>query len=79
MTGDGPVVRRLLEADVLRRPVLRAAIDAAGFPPGSSGIDVGCGIGLQTVLIAEALGLARAAASPASTSTRRCSVMRLGW
>ena len=56
MSDGSSVIRRLLEADALRRPVLRAAINAAGLPRGSAGIDVGCGIGLQARLLAEAVG-----------------------
>ncbi|RJQ29303.1 MAG: methyltransferase domain-containing protein [Peptococcaceae bacterium] len=40
----------------LRKPVLRSTIQALPFPPGSRGLDTGCGIGLQTLLLAEALG-----------------------
>ena len=40
----------------LREPVLRSAIQALQFPSGSRGLDAGCGIGLQTLLLAEAMG-----------------------
>jgi len=40
----------------LREPVLRSAIQALQFPSGSRGLDAGCGIGLQTLLLAEAVG-----------------------
>jgi demethylmenaquinone methyltransferase/2-methoxy-6-polyprenyl-1,4-benzoquinol methylase len=40
----------------LREPILRAAIRALQFPAGSRGLDAGCGIGLQTLLLAEAVG-----------------------
>ncbi len=40
----------------LREPVLHAAIQALQLPPGSRGLDAGCGIGLQTMQLAEAVG-----------------------
>jgi demethylmenaquinone methyltransferase/2-methoxy-6-polyprenyl-1,4-benzoquinol methylase len=40
----------------LREPVLRSAIQALQFPSGSRGLDAGCGIGLQTLLLAESVG-----------------------
>lgn len=42
----------------LREPVIRAMIHALQFPAGSRGLDAGCGIGLQAVLLAEAVGTA---------------------
>jgi demethylmenaquinone methyltransferase/2-methoxy-6-polyprenyl-1,4-benzoquinol methylase len=46
----------LLEANPLREPVLRTAIQALNLPHGSQGLDVGCGIGLQAMLLADAIG-----------------------
>ena len=40
----------------LREPVFRSAIQALGFPLGSRGLDAGCGIGLQALLLAETVG-----------------------
>jgi ubiquinone/menaquinone biosynthesis C-methylase UbiE len=40
----------------LREPVLRSAIQALQLPSGSQGLDAGCGIGLQALLLAEAVG-----------------------
>lgn len=40
----------------LREPVFRSALEALELPPGSRGLDAGCGVGLQTVLLAEYLG-----------------------
>jgi demethylmenaquinone methyltransferase/2-methoxy-6-polyprenyl-1,4-benzoquinol methylase len=55
MTDDrDAVVRNLEQANPLREPVLRAAIAALGLPGGSRGLDIGCGIGLQALLLAEA-------------------------
>lgn len=39
----------------LRRPVVHSAIQALQFPVGSRGLDVGCGIGSHTLLLAEAV------------------------
>jgi ubiquinone/menaquinone biosynthesis C-methylase UbiE len=40
----------------LREPVFRSAIQALQLPSGSRGLDAGCGPGLQTLLLAEAVG-----------------------
>jgi ubiquinone/menaquinone biosynthesis C-methylase UbiE len=40
----------------LRDHVLRSAIQALQLPPGSRGLDAGCGIGLQALLLAETVG-----------------------
>jgi len=47
----------LLVANPLRESTLRAAIETLQLPPGSRGLDAGCGIGLQCLLLAEAVGL----------------------
>jgi len=49
-------VQRLLEAEPLREPVLRSLIRSLQLPRGSRGLDAGCGIGLQTLLLTEAVG-----------------------
>jgi demethylmenaquinone methyltransferase/2-methoxy-6-polyprenyl-1,4-benzoquinol methylase len=49
-------IRKLVESVPLREPVLRSAVRAQHLPPGSQGLDVGCGVGFQTRLLAEALG-----------------------
>lgn len=58
MSGnDGRVyAERLLVTDVLMAPVNRAAIAALELPAGSRGLDAGCGIGLQAILLAQGLG-----------------------
>lgn len=56
MTDPIPIIQRLLEANPLREPVLRSAIRSLNLPPGSRGLDLGCGIGLQALLLAEAVG-----------------------
>lgn len=48
------VIRNLEEANPLREPTLRTIIASLNFAPGSVGLDIGCGIGLQTLLLAEA-------------------------
>jgi len=47
----------LLVANPLRESTLRAEIEALQLPSGSHGLDAGCGIGLQCLLLAEAVGL----------------------
>jgi ubiquinone/menaquinone biosynthesis C-methylase UbiE len=49
-------IQSLLDAQPLRESALRSAIQALRLSPGSHGVDVGCGIGLQTLLLAEAVG-----------------------
>jgi demethylmenaquinone methyltransferase/2-methoxy-6-polyprenyl-1,4-benzoquinol methylase len=49
-------IQSLLVANPLREPALRSAIRALNLPLGSRGFDAGCGIGLQALLLAEAVG-----------------------
>jgi demethylmenaquinone methyltransferase/2-methoxy-6-polyprenyl-1,4-benzoquinol methylase len=49
-------IQRLLEANPLREPLLRTVIESLKLPRGSKGLDAGCGIGLQSLLFAEAIG-----------------------
>ena len=49
-------VQRLLEANPLRKPLLWSIIQSLQLPSGSKGLDAGCGIGLQTLLFAKAVG-----------------------
>lgn len=49
-------IQSLTVTNPLREPTLRAAIQALGLPPGSRGLDAGCGIGLPALLLAEAVG-----------------------
>ncbi len=58
MTGVDATIQNLLQANPLREPVLRQAIQDLHLPPGSRGLDAGCGIGLQELLLAEAVGSA---------------------
>jgi ubiquinone/menaquinone biosynthesis C-methylase UbiE len=50
------VARELDVSYPLREPVIRAVIQALQLPAGSRGLDAGCGIGLQAMLLAEASG-----------------------
>ena len=49
-------IQRLIETDPLRGPLLRTVIQSLQLPQGSRGLDAGCGIGLQCLLLLEALG-----------------------
>ncbi|MBN2026948.1 MAG: methyltransferase domain-containing protein [Actinobacteria bacterium] len=47
---------KLYESDPIRRPYILEAIEFLQLPEGSRGLDAGCGIGLQTMLLADAVG-----------------------
>lgn len=49
-------VRRLSVSNPLIEPIARSAIGALRLPLASHGLDAGCGIGLQALLLAEAVG-----------------------
>jgi demethylmenaquinone methyltransferase/2-methoxy-6-polyprenyl-1,4-benzoquinol methylase len=49
-------LHQLLTTAELREHALRAAIEWLRFPEGSSGLDVGCGAGLQCMMLASAIG-----------------------
>jgi ubiquinone/menaquinone biosynthesis C-methylase UbiE len=55
MTETDTYIKRLTETNPLREPILRAVIQALKLPAGSRGLDAGCGIGLQALLLAEAV------------------------
>ncbi|RKX25239.1 MAG: hypothetical protein DRP45_06435, partial [Candidatus Zixiibacteriota bacterium] len=48
--------RSLYLSNLLREPAIAAATDSLRLPAGSRGLDVGCGIGLHTALLAKAVG-----------------------
>ncbi len=48
------MIQSLEQANPLREPTLRSIITALNLAPGSYGLDIGCGIGQQTLLLAEA-------------------------
>lgn len=56
MTDTELYIQRLLVTNPLREPFLRSIIQSLGLPPGSRGLDAGCGIGYQAVLLAETVG-----------------------
>ncbi len=51
-----PYAQMLSVTSPLREPVLCSAIQALNLPPGSHGLDAGCGLGFQTILLAKAIG-----------------------
>lgn len=56
MADAGIYIQRALEADALREPVLRSVIWSLQLSARSRGLDAGCGIGLQALSLAEAVG-----------------------
>lgn len=56
MTAIDDYVQISYDSNLLREPVLRSAIQDLQLPKGSRGLDAGCGIGLQALLLAEAVG-----------------------
>ena len=57
MTDANPIIQNLLQANPLREPALRSIIESLQLPRGSHGLDAGCGIGLQALLLADAIGV----------------------
>jgi len=57
-TDTDSYLQSLMVTNPLQEPVMRRAIHALNLPPGSQGLDVGCGIGLQAIMLAEAVGAA---------------------
>lgn len=56
MIDTNAYIQRLSEANPLRETLLRSIIQSLQLPLGSKGLDAGCGIGLQALLFAEAIG-----------------------
>lgn len=56
MTSTSTYIRSLRTANPLREPLLRSVIQSLHLHPGSRGLDAGCGIGLQALLLAQAVG-----------------------
>jgi demethylmenaquinone methyltransferase/2-methoxy-6-polyprenyl-1,4-benzoquinol methylase len=56
MSATDLYIQQLLESNPLREPLLRKIIRGLNLPAGSHGLDAGCGIGLQTLLLIEAIG-----------------------
>ena len=55
MPDTGGYIQKLFSTNCLREPVLRTVLQSLQFPPESLGLDAGCGIGLQALLLAEAV------------------------
>jgi len=56
MPNTEKYLERLELSNVLRESVIRTIVDSLQFPPGSKGLDAGCGIGFYTLMLAEAAG-----------------------
>ena len=56
MSDTDPYVEILRVSYPLVEPIHRSAIQALHLPAGSRGLDAGCGIGLQALLLADAVG-----------------------
>jgi ubiquinone/menaquinone biosynthesis C-methylase UbiE len=56
MAGMQAYIQALLVTNPLIEPIVRGIIGAQEFPLASQGLDAGCGIGLQTMQLAEAVG-----------------------
>ena len=56
MTDAVSIIQNLLQANPLREPTLRSIVRSLQLPYDSHGLDAGCGIGLQALLLAEAVG-----------------------
>ena len=56
MTDTNTYIQRLLEAEPLRKLLLQSIVQSLQLPCGSNGLDAGCGIGLQCLLLAKAVG-----------------------
>lgn len=54
--SKNPVIQGSYDMNVLREPVLRTLIRDLNLAEGSHGLDNACGIGLQSVLLAEEVG-----------------------
>lgn len=56
MSNTDLYIQRLVESNPLREPLLRSVVRSLNLPPGSRGLDAGCGIGHQAILLADAVG-----------------------
>lgn len=56
MTDTEDYIQKSKEFNPLREPIIHTAIRILDPPLGSKGLDAGCGIGLQALLLAEAVG-----------------------
>jgi demethylmenaquinone methyltransferase/2-methoxy-6-polyprenyl-1,4-benzoquinol methylase len=56
MTDTDSYLQSLIVTNPLQEPVMHRVVRELNLPPGSRGLDVGCGIGLQAIMLAEAVG-----------------------
>jgi ubiquinone/menaquinone biosynthesis C-methylase UbiE len=56
MTDSSTAVQRILTAEPLRHQLMYSMIQTLALPLESRGLDAGCGIGLQALLLADAVG-----------------------
>jgi len=56
MTESGEYLQCLIESSSFQETALGSVIDALELPPGSHGLDVGCGFGAQVMQLAQAGG-----------------------
>ena len=56
MTGTNTYFQKLMVTNPIREPIVKAAIKTLNLPQKSKGLDVGCGLGYQTLLFVEELG-----------------------
>lgn len=57
MTDSETYIRSISISQPLMKPAIFSAIQALHLPRGSRGLDAGCGIGIQSLLLSEAVGL----------------------
>lgn len=57
MTKSDLVIQSLLDMNSLRDSVLKKMIESLQLPPGSQGLDIGCGIGSQCIHLSKAVGM----------------------
>ena len=56
MTDTNDYLNKLAVSNPLVEPLIRSAIQVLKLPSGSRGLDAGCGIGLQALLLSKAVG-----------------------
>ncbi len=56
MANTKEYLERLTLSDTFRESVIRTAVNGIQLPPGSKGLDAGCGTSLYTLMLAEATG-----------------------
>lgn len=56
MTDTNTYIRQHIEFNPIRKSLIRLAIQSLQLPQGSRGLDAGCGIGLQALMLAEEVG-----------------------